>query len=309
MAAAVVLAWLFPEPGSQGGILQPEKLNKGGIALIFFLHGLLLSSLALRAGVLSWRLHVVVQLSTFVVFPLLGWTIWRGLEGAVGEDLRLGFFYLCALPSTVSSSVALTAAARGNVPAAVFNAAFSSVLGIFITPLWVGWIATTTGHAVPVGKVILDLTLWLFLPLAAGQFLRPLLGRWAEARKKGIQIVDRCTILLLVYTSFCDSLRTGVWTQNGVKTVVVTVALTGGVFAIMVGVLFATSRACGFSRADKIAAVFCGSKKSLATGVPMAGLIFGAHPALSAILLPVMIYHTGQLIAGGFLASRWSREP
>jgi sodium/bile acid cotransporter 7 len=308
LVLAVGLAWLFPDPGAQGGGLHPELANKAGVALIFFLHGVALSFSALKAGVLRWPLHGVVQLCTFVVFPAIGLVIWKATAGWLEPDHRLGFFYLCALPSTVSSSVALTAAARGNVPAAVFNATLSSLLGIFLTPLWVSWIASTTGQPVPLGKVILDLVLWLLLPLAVGQCLRPWLSSWAARHKAAIHVVDRLTILMLVYTSFCDSMKSGVW-NGGARTVAITIVAAGAIFVTVVGFVTVVCRVFGFPVEDRIAAVFCGSKKTLASGVPMARLIFGAYPGLSLILLPIMVYHTTQLLLGGMLASRWARRP
>ncbi len=308
MAAAVGLAFAFPGPGARGGWLQPELLNKLGVALIFFLHGAGLPFAALKAGTLRWPLHVVVQASTFVVFPLLG----LGLLALVGRwlpaDLQLGFFYLCALPSTVSSSVAMTVLARGNVPAAVFNATLSGLLGVFLTPLWVSWRMQTAGQAFPVGEVILDLVCWLLVPLALGQLSRPWLAEWVTRHRKLVNRVDRGTILLLVYTSFCDSVTWGVWAGRGLGLVAAT-ALGGlGLFGLLFLVTNALGRACSFSREDRITAVFCGSKKTLASGVPMAQLMFAGHPGLSLILLPILIYHPLQLLICGMLAARWGRE-
>jgi sodium/bile acid cotransporter 7 len=304
MVAATLLAWLFPEPGAKGGALHPEVLNKLGVALIFFLHGLLLSFSALRAGALLWRLHLVVQLSTFAVCPLIGLGVLRLIDGALDPSLTLGIFYLCALPSTVSSSVAMTAAARGNVPAAVFNATLSSVLGVFLTPLWVGVSMGATGVSLPLGRVVLDLVLWLLFPLALGQLFRPLLGAFATRHKKRISWVDRSTILLLVYTSFCDSVQSGVWLGSGVRALLATLAFS----VVLLGVLlFSVNAVCtllGFSVEDRIAAVFGGSKKTLASGVPMAQLMFAGNPGLSLILLPIMIYHPIQLVVCGWLAGR-----
>ena len=308
MAIAVALAWLFPDPGAPGGFLHPELLTKLGVALIFFLHGVSLSFAALRAGTMRWPLHLVVQGCTFLLFPLLGLALLWLAGSAVAPDLRLGFFFLCALPSTVSSSVALTAAARGNVPAAVFNATLSSLLGVFITPLWIGWMLQSSGTSLPMGDVVLDLLRWLVLPLVAGQLLRPLLGAWATRHRKRIGVVDRLTILLLVYTSFCDSVKRGVWSANGVGPVLVTVV---GALILFVTVMSLAALACDalrFSPPDRIAAIFCGSKKTLASGVPMAQLIFGARPGLGLILLPIMIYHPLQLLICGALANRWARR-
>ncbi|MEY2880328.1 MAG: hypothetical protein RLZZ15_2708 [Verrucomicrobiota bacterium] len=308
MAGATLLAWLAPGPGAAGGWLHPELLTKAGVALIFFLHGVALSFGAMRAGVLNWRLHVVVQACTFLVFPLLALAINALLGDAVAPELRLGLFFLCALPSTVSSSVAMTATARGNVAGAVFNATLSSLLGIFLTPLWVAWVARTSGAPVPIGPVIVDLFRWLVLPLAVGQALHPWLGAWVARHKPRLSLVDRGTILLLVYTSFCDSFKQGVWSGHGVGQLLLIGVACAGLLAVALAATTAVARAWRFERADEIAAILCGSKKTLASGVPMAKLIFGTHPALGLILLPIMIYHPIQLIVCGLLAARWGRR-
>jgi len=307
LLAVVVLAWLFPSPGAKGGFLHPEVLNKAGVALVFFLNGLTLSFAALRAGTLLWRLHLVVQLSTYVLFPVLGLVVY--FAGAwLDSSLRLGLFYLCALPSTVSSSVAMTAAARGNVPAAVFNATLSSLLGVVLTPLWLSFVLGATGSGLPLGKVILDLVLWLVLPLTLGQLSRPLLGELAARHKKRLNLVDRGTILVLVYTSFCDSFEAGVFLSQGPLALVLTVAVSFVLLFAVLGVTSQWSRWLGFPEEDRIAAIFCGSKKTLASGVPMARLIFGQHPGLSMILLPIMIYHPLQLLVCTWLAGKWARR-
>jgi len=307
MVLAVGLAGLFPGPGARGGWLHPELLTKGGVALIFFLHGVALSFAALRAGALRWPLHLVVQLSTFLLFPLLGLALLAAIGRWLAPDLKLGVFYLAALPSTVSSSVALTAAARGNVPAAVFNATLSSLIGVALTPLWMGWFAGKTGQALPLGNVMLDLVIWLVMPLVIGQISRRWLAGWAHRNKPRINVVDRLTILLLVYTSFCDSVAMGIWTGNG-WSVVWTTGVSLVLFTTVMALTGAICEVFGFSTEDRIAVQFCGSKKTLASGVPMAQLMFGSHPGIGLILLPIMIYHPLQLMLCGFLAGRWARR-
>jgi sodium/bile acid cotransporter 7 len=308
MAAATALAWAAPGPGAAGGWLHPELLTKAGIALIFFLHGLALSFDALKAGSLRWPLHLLVQSSTFLLFPLLGLGMIALLGDRVPPDLKLGFFYLCALPSTVSSSVAMTAAARGNVAGAVFNATLSSLLGVFLTPMWVALLLKSGGHAQPIGPVMLDLVRWLVLPLAIGQLCRPWFGAWAGRNKRVINLADRGTILLLVYTSFCDSFVAGIWSGHGPGLIWMVLGGSLALFALVMFIMARSARALGFSREDRIAAMFCGSKKTLASGVPMAKLIFGAHPGIGLILLPIMIYHPLQLVICGVLAQRWAKQ-
>jgi len=223
MVIAVALAWAFPAAGAHGGWLHPELLNKVGVALIFFLSGVSLSFAAMKAGALRWPVHVIVQATTFLIFPLLGIALLWLTGRWMSPELNVGFFFLCALPSTVSSSVAMTSAARGNVPAAVFNATLSSLIGVVVTPLWISWRLHAEGEGMNVGKVILDLLLWLVLPLVLGQLSRPWLAEWAKRNKKFIQIVDRSTILLIIYTSFCDSIMRGVWSGQGAGVVITAV--------------------------------------------------------------------------------------
>jgi sodium/bile acid cotransporter 7 len=308
MALAVLLAWLLPAPGAKGGSLHPELLNKLGVSLIFFLHGLTLSFAALGAGARNWRLHLLVQACTFLLGPLLGVLLLASIGKNLSVDLRTGLFFLCALPSTVSSSVALTATAKGNVPAAVFNATLSSLLGVVLTPLWLSLVLGATGEALPIASVIVDLALWLVLPLFIGQLLRPLLGAFATRHKSGISVLDRLTILMLVYTSFCDSVQDGVWRAGG-SALVVSALSSIVILAATMLVVWHVSRALHFALPDRIVALFCGSKKTLASGVPMARLIFGAHPGLGIILLPIMLYHPLQLVVGGWLAGRFARIP
>ncbi len=306
MAAAVLLAWGWPEPGANGGWLQPKMLTKIGVALIFFLNGIQLPFGALREGTLRWPVHCAVQASTFLLFPLLG-AVLITLPGIDG-DLRLGLFFLCALPSTVSSSVALTATARGNVPVAVFNATFSNLAGVLFTPLLVGLVMEVSGLRLPLGEVLGDLVCWLGLPLIAGQLLRPWFGAMVQRHKRWATKVDRTVILLLVYTSFCESVKQGVWTNYGWTNVAMLILGSLGLFAIVISVTRMVSRWLKFPREEEIVVMFCGSQKTLAAGIPMAQLIFAGHPAMGLILLPIMIYHPLQLFLCSGLASRWGRE-
>lgn len=306
MLVAVALAFIWPSPGAKGGFLHPELLNKIGIALVFFLNGLGLSLASLKDGALRWKVHLLIQVSTFLIFPALGWLLLKTSGDWMSADLQTGFFYLCALPSTVSSSVALTVAARGNVPVAVFNATLSSLIGVVLTPFWMAWILGSSGTGFDVWPVIVDLLIWLVLPLVVGQFSRPALGAWASHNKTRIQIVDRLTILTLVYTSFADTVKEGIWSNYGPVILLETIIGSTLLFAIVLALTRYLARLLGLPVEDRIAAVFCGSKKTLASGVPMAHLIFGANPALGLILMPIMIYHPLQLAVGGFLAQRWA---
>jgi len=309
MVLAVLIAFLWPAPGARGGWLHPELLNKLGIAIVFYLNGMSLSLAAMHDGLKRWQAHLLIQGATFLIFPLIGLAVLKLTGGFMSADLQTGFFYLCALPSTVSSSVALTVAARGNVPVAVFNATLSSLIGVILTPMWMAVALGHSGQSFEIWPVIVDLLTWLVLPLVAGLCSRPLLAAWAARHKKRLQIVDRLTILMLVYTSFADSVKDGIWSNYGPLVLVETVAGSALMFFLVLGLIRLIARALGMPVEEQIAVVFCGSKKTLASGVPMAHLIFGTHPALGLILMPIMIYHPLQLAIGGVLAQRWADRP
>jgi len=192
------------------------------------------------------------------------------------------------------------------VPAAVFNATLSSVLGVLLTPLWVGLVLGGSSASLPLGGVVLDLVTWLLLPLALGQLCRPFWGAWASRHKAAINKLDRCTILLLVYTSFCDSVQSGVWLGSGVRVLLVALVFSASLLGLLLVVSNALAQRLGLSHEDRIVLIFCGSKKTLASGVPMARLMFGAQPGLSLILLPIMLYHPLQLVVCGWLARRFA---
>jgi sodium/bile acid cotransporter 7 len=309
MIAAVVLAALFPGFGRSGGPMHADVVANVGIFLVFFLHGLGLSPERMRAGVTRWRLHLLVQGFTFGVFPLLWWVLNALVGRWIPADLSLGFLYLCAVPSTISSSVAMTGIARGNVAGAIFNASLSSMLGVVLTPLLVGLLARTTGQALSWTDAILKLAGLLVLPLVLGQVLRPLIGRAFARYQRYTQGFDRLVILVLVYASFCDSVEAGLFTQYGGGLLAVTLGGAALILAVVLVLSTFAARRARFDTEDEIAAVFCGSKKTLASGVPMARLLFGAHPGLGLIVLPLMFYHQLQLIVCSVLAERYAARP
>ena len=309
MFIAVLLASLFPDLGRSGGPLHVDVLTDIGIALVFFLHGLGISFAAMKDGLSRWRVHLTVQLFTFAVFPLL----WLGFDAMVGDrlppGLGLGILYLCVLPSTVSSSVALTGVAKGNVPAAIFNATLSGLLGIVLTPALVALLAQVSNQGLNFADAVVGIARMLLLPLILGQLLRPWLHAWHHRHKKLTTAVDRGAILLMVFGAFADSVASGLWRDHGAGLLVVTAVVAALFLAVVLVLTRWAARVQGFSVEDEITTVFCGSKKTLASGVPMAKLIFGAHPALGVIVLPIMFYHQIQLVVCAILANRYGARP
>jgi len=306
MLSAVIIASFAPNLGRSGGLLHIDTLSDWGIFTIFFLHGIGLSTEKLKQGLSRWPVHLLVQGFTFVLFPLL----FTALDAAIGRelppDLRLGFCYLCVLPSTVSSSIAMTSIARGNVAAAIFNATLSTLIGVVMTPLLVHMLLGTSGSGVSLGSTMLNVATLLLLPFFVGQLLRPALGAWFARFKPITNAVDRSVIVLLVFGAFSNSVADGLWSRHGPGLIAQTLIGSTAILTIVLSLTRATARLFGFSPEDEITTVFCGSKKTLASGVPMAKLLFGAHPALGVIVLPIIFYHQIQLFVCSILAQRYA---
>jgi sodium/bile acid cotransporter 7 len=308
MVLATVLAYFFPGFGATGGAMHAEYVINIGVFVVFFLHGVNLSSEQIKHGLKNWRLHIMVQVFTFLVFPVI-WLICDKTFGAyIPALLMLGFLYLCALPSTISSSVALTGSAGGNVPAAILNASMSSVFGIFLTPWLVSLVMGTGSGGIDLGSTLLDLSLMLLLPLVLGQLVRPLIGKFFAKHKKYTNLIDKIVILLLVYAAFCNSMVSGLWQTQGNSVIAMAFVGSAVLLAVILLLTTGTARALKFNHADKVAAVFCATKKSLAAGAPMAALIFGNNPGLGLILLPIMIYHPLQLIVCSIMAENYANK-
>jgi len=280
-------------------------LTNVAIGLLFFLHGAKLSREAIVSGMTHWRLHVVVMLSTFALFPLLGLALKPLLTPLVTPALYMGVLFLCTLPSTVQSSIAFTSIAKGNVSAAVCSASASSLLGIFITPALVSLVVTTNaGSAGSPWHTVGNIVLQLLVPFVAGQLLRPVIGKWIDKNKSVLKFVDQGSILLVVYVAFSEAVNEGIWHTISIATlgglVIVNIVLLA---AALLATAFAAKR-LGFNRADQITIIFCGSKKSLASGIPMAKVIFASH-SVGAVVLPLMLFHQIQLMTCAVLAQRW----
>jgi solute carrier family 10 (sodium/bile acid cotransporter), member 7 len=301
IVAAVVIASLFPAVGAAGVILRYVTIF--AIALLFFLHGARLSREAALAGALHWRLHLIVLAATFLLFPLLGLFLRHALGPILPDSLLTGLLFLCLLPSTVQSSIAFTSIAHGNVAAAVCSASLSNLLGIFITPALVALMMNLRGgvsfHAV------VDIILQLLAPFLIGHFLRPWIGEFVARHRYALGYVDRGSILLVVYLAFSEAVANGLWRTLGAADLVKLLIVCAMLLAVVLAATVFIARRLGFPRADEIVIVFCGSKKSLASGVPMAGVLFPLAQ-VGTIVLPLMLFHQIQLMVCAALARRYA---
>ncbi|MFN3678056.1 MAG: bile acid:sodium symporter family protein [Sphingomonas pseudosanguinis] len=303
LLGTVLLATLLPARG--GFALFAGYVADAGIVLLFFLHGAKLSRDAIWQGLRNWPLHLAVLAVTFGLFPLLGLGLSRlpGIDPAMGA----GILFLTLLPSTVQSSIAFTAIARGNVAAAICSASFSNLLGILVTPALVAVLMQVDGGKGVSLASIEGIVLQLLAPFVLGHLLRPWIGGFVGRHKAMLTIVDRGSILLVVYTAFGAAVVEGLWTRVSPgdlgRLMLICLLLLGVILALT----FAIARVMRLPREDAIVLQFCGSKKSLASGVPMAGVLFPAAQ-VGILLLPIMLFHQIQLIACAVLARHYG-EP
>lgn len=301
----ILLAKFFPGPGLVEGFFSLQSFANFGIAFIFFLYGLRLSFNQLKGSVGNWRLHLVIQSTTFIIFPLLVLLFRGAFEDSQYYTLWLGVFYLAALPSTVSSAVVMISLARGNVSGGIFNATVSSLAGILITPLWMGAFLSSDGIGIEMGPVFARLGYQIFLPLVAGVMLHRWIGAFAIRHSYITRYFDQSVILAVVYTSFSISFYDKIFSgyTSGIILLLILFLLL-----LFIGVniaILGMSRFFKLPKPDLIAGLFCGSTKSLMHGSVMAGVLFLGMPDSGIFLLPVLLYHAMQLTITAFMAQRF----
>lgn len=305
LIGTVLIAALLPARGVGAEIT--EWGTKAAVALLFFLYGAKLSPAAIWAGLSHWRLQSVVLASTFVIFPLVGLGVHNAFGPWLSPEIALGLLYLCLLPSTVQSSIAFTSIARGNVPAALCSASVSNLLGVVVTPLMVSMLLPGTAGGGSM-KAVGDIALQILLPFAVGQLARPMIGGLLARHARLVGMVDRGSILLVVYGAFSAGMVAGVWNRLSIGDLAAVIALDCLILAVVMVVTTLASRRLRFSKEDEIAIVFCGSKKSMASGIPMATILFPAG-SVSLIVLPLMLFHQIQLFVCAVLARRYAERP
>ncbi|HTI00998.1 MAG TPA: bile acid:sodium symporter family protein [Acidisoma sp.] len=304
IVATVAFASFLPCYGEGATIFH--WLTTIAIAIMFFMQGARLSREAIIAGIGHWRLHLTILASTFVLFPVLGFGFEALFPHAISHATLIGLLYICLLPSTVQSSIAFTSIAHGNVPAAICSATFSTLLGVIVTPIMASLLLRTHGGGgglESIGSIFLE----LLLPFVLGQLLRPWIGGWANRNKHILKFTDRGSIILVVYTAFSGAVIDGLWHKLPLSGFAEIIVANAVLLAVVLVITTFGSRLLGFGKAEEIAIVFCGSKKSAATGVPMANVLFGAS-TVGLIVLPLIIFHQMQLMVCAVLAKRYARQ-
>lgn len=308
LLGAITIGYLKPSIGSSEKPINLTEIAGYGVGIIFFFYGLKLNPTKFKHGISNWKMHIIIQFSTFVIFPLILILAKPLFPQTENSTLWLSVFFLGTLPSTVSSSVVMVSIAKGNIPAAIFNATISSLAGIFITPLWMSLFIGTSGVSFDGSDIMMKLIFQILVPVILGSMLNSRFGHYAERYKHQLKVLDQLIILLIVYTSFCKS-----FTENSFATMQLsTIVLLGiGMVVLFYCAFFimkVISKLLKFNREDTITVLFCGSKKSLIHGVVISKVLFAGSSILGVILLPIMLYHTLQLLSVSIIANKFSKQ-
>ena len=300
----ILIAYIFPQWGTQDSKIPINTISSIGISLIFFFYGLKLSPDKLKEGLKNWKLHILVQLSTFLIFPLLVLLLHPFIQNKEQETIWLGFFFLAALPSTVSSSVVMVSMAKGNIPAAIFNASISGIIGIAITPLWMGLFVNEIHSDFDFTDIYIKLILQIIVPVVIGLFLQRFLGAFVQKHNSKLTLFDKSIILLIIYKSFAASFEGNIFNAVSyldLSIILVSVMLLFSTAFYLTGFL---SKKINLNKEDQITAQFCGTKKSLVHGTVFSKILFGNMATIGIILLPLMLFHAIQILIISIVATK-----
>jgi len=301
---AIALAYFVPGPGMIQQPISLTGISGYGVSVLFFFYGLKLNTQKLKQGLSNWRMHILIHATSFLVFPLLALAIQPAFVTEEARRLWLGIFFLSTLPSTVSSSVVMVSIAGGNIPAAIFNASISALIGVIVTPLWIGIFLHFGMSSFDAADIFMKLMLQVLLPVVIGLLLNRRFGRITEKYKRSLSIFDQIILLLIVYTSFCKSFTGNLFETLSFPEIMLLAAGMLGLFLLIMLFTRLVSKLLNFSRGDTITVMFCGSKKSLVHGTVMSGILFAGSPLAGFILLPLMLYHALQILAASLLANK-----
>lgn len=305
---AILLAWSFPGWGSPESGIPLDLIASVGISLIFFFYGLKLSPQQIKTGLRNWKLHILVQATTFLVFPLIVLAFYPFIKTENEHTIWLAFLFLAALPSTVSSSVVMVSIARGNIPAAIFNASISGLIGIVVTPLWMGLFLTQTTIDFNLGEIYFKLITEILLPVVIGIILQRYWGYYARKYSRYLTLFDKSVILLIIFKSFSHSFENHVFSVVNVFDLLLIMVAVVALFFLIYFFTFYLSRLLKFNIEDQITAQFCGTKKSLVHGTVFAKILFQQSASTGIMLLPIMIFHPVQILIISFVATKLGKR-
>lgn len=304
ISAIILISYFFPQWGNDSSSIPLDAIGSIGISLIFFFYGLKLSPEKIKSGLKNWKLHLLVQASTFLLFPLIVFVFYPFIHSEKSELIWISFLFLAALPSTVSSSVVMVSIAKGNVPAAIFNASISGLIGIAITPLWMGLFLNHASTDFDLNKIYSKLLTEILVPVIAGLLLQRFFGKYTEKYNRYLTLFDKSVILLIIYTSFSESFEKKVFSSVSISDLAIITFAVLSLFFLVYFLVGFTSKKLNFSKEDQITAQFCGTKKSLVHGTVFSKVLFPSTFPVGIVLLPLMLFHALQIFIISIFATQ-----
>lgn len=309
IAIVVAIAYFFPQAAVSDSPVPIDIICSVGVSLIFFFYGLKLNPDKIKSGLRNWQLHLLIQASTFILFPLIVICFYPWMRSEQQKLIWLGVFFLAASPSTVSSSVVMVSIAKGNIPASIFNASLSGIIGILVTPLWMGiFVAGSQTGNFDFGHIYLKLVTEIIVPVALGIALQKYWGAFAQEHSSRLSAFDKSVILLIIYKSFAESFEKRIFSSLGFKDLLIIVTIVIILFFLMYGLIGYISGLLRFNTEDKITARFCGTKKSLVHGTVFSTVLFGNMTTVGIVLLPLMLFHAIQILLIGVIAGKMGKR-
>ena len=300
----IITAYFIPQFGLESSVIPLDIISSIGVSLIFFFYGLKLSGEKLKEGLKNWKLHFLIQLSTFLLFPLIVLVFYPFIQNEEAHLLWLAIFFMAALPSTVSSSVVMVSIAKGNIPSAIFNATISGLIGIVVTPLWVGIFTNNTSANFDYTSIYLKLFIEIILPVIVGILLQRFFGKYAYKYSKQLSLFDKSVILLIIYKSFAKSFNEKIFSSVSNFDFILLFTVVISLFFTVYFLIGFVAKKLNFSIEDRITAQFCGTKKSLVHGTVFSKVLFGTSAITGFILLPIMLFHAIQILIISIIAKK-----
>ncbi|WP_371560534.1 bile acid:sodium symporter [Flavobacterium sp. Arc2] len=304
----VFLAYLFPQYGSKSSPLDLDTMASVGISLLFFFYGLKLSPEKIKSGLVNWKLHLLVQASTFLLFPIIVLLFYPFMQTEHNKTIWLAFYFIASLPSTVSSSVVMVSIAKGNIPAAIFNASISGLIGIVFTPLWMGLFLNSKNANFDLGAIYFKLITEVLIPVILGLLLHRYLGKLAIKYNNYLTTFDKSVILLIIYKSFATSFEEKVFSILNTSSLIVIALCVLSLFYFVYYLIGFIVKKLNFDREDRITAQFCGTKKSLVHGTIFSKILFQNAATLGIIILPLMLFHGLQIFIISIIANKYAKN-
>ncbi|KAH7065124.1 putative sodium bile acid cotransporter [Macrophomina phaseolina] len=323
------LGYCFPHIAAHGGTIRSEySILYGAVAVIFLISGLSIAGAKLVVHAGNWRLHMLVQGSSFVLCPLTMWGFVAAIDagdtgGKVDRVVLVGYLLTACIPTTIASNVVMTRAAGGDEAAALVEVLLGNVVGPAVSPAFtVALMPRTEGFAMwrdvsgdlseMYRSVFRLLGLSVYVPLAVGQLVR---WRWPDVTARTMQRfqlnkVGTFCLLLLIWSSFSTCFETSALQELSTQTVVLIVFFNIGIYLFWTIICFLLAR---IPDRKQLPSAFADRRRRLGLGIPLVYAMWTEYSTevKARMSVPMILYTTEQVFCAHILVhafKRWVRR-